>query len=166
MPLKFSTEITEIYSLFEGIEFNECDGCSICCYFPWLLKEEYDPHLAVFDKDVKEINGVAFILDETRCKCAIDDRCTLYNDRPLDCRLFPLDIIEVNGEYWWCIFTTCPKHDSIKKKLIPLIPKLENCMTSKIFEQYKKQISITKKIYLPYKLKKYILIQKFNNNIY
>lgn len=166
MPLKFSPQIEELYSIFENEKFLECDGCSLCCYFPWLLREEYDPHLEVFGKDIKDIEGVAFILDESRCKYAVNNRCGLYSDRPLDCRLFPLDIIEVDDEYWWCIFTICPKHEDIKKKLIPLIPKLENSITAEMFEQYKKQISITKKIYLPYKLKKYQLVRKFNSNLY
>jgi len=156
-----NTETIEIYKIFEEIDFSECNGCSKCCFFPWLLKEEYDPHLENFGMNVKQIESTAFIMDFTACKFAECDRCHLYKDRPLDCRLFPLDIIEENGQYWWCIFTICPVHLEIRKKLIPLIPLLENNITPEVFKQYKKQIAITKEIYPPYKNKQYEKIKKF-----
>ncbi len=155
MISQFAPIMQKAYQLFNGINFSECNGCSKCCYFPWLLKEEYNPHLKNFGKTVKEINDVAFIMDLTACKYAKENRCCLYEDRPLDCRLFPLDIIEEGGEYYWCIFTICPQHEQIRNKLIPLIPKLEAFITPGIFEQYKKQIALTKTIYPPYKLKQY-----------
>jgi hypothetical protein len=79
--------------------------------------------------------------------------------------LFPLDIIEEDKKYWWCIFTFCSKHNEIKKKFIPLIPKLEKVFTSGIFKQYKNQIAITKKIYPPYRLKQYKKIREFKNHL-
>jgi len=164
MLSQFAPIIQETYKIFEGINFSECDGCSKCCYFPWLLKEEYNPHINNFGKIVKEISSVAFIMDFTSCKYAKENRCYLYEDRPLDCRLFPLDIIEEDGEYWWCIFTICPKHQKIREKLIPLIPKIEKLITPEMFEQYEKQIALTKKIYPPYKLKQYEKISKFKTS--
>lgn len=29
-----------------------------------------------------------------------NNRCSIYSDRPIDCRLFPFDFKEINGEYW------------------------------------------------------------------
>jgi Fe-S-cluster containining protein len=158
----FHPVIKDFYGLFEAIKFSECVECSKCCYFPWLLKEEYDPHLENFGKTVTEINSVAFILDFTACIYAKENRCHLYEDRPLDCRLFPLDIIEDEGTYWWCIFTVCPKHEIIRDKLIPLIPGLEARITEKIFDQYRQQIKITKDLYPPYRLKQYEKIVPLN----
>lgn len=163
MISQFAPIVQQTYQIFKGINFSECDGCSKCCYFPWLLKEEYNPHLDNFGKTVKEIDSVAFIMDFTACKYAKENRCHLYEDRPLDCRLFPLDIIEENGKYWWCIFTICSKHKEIREKLIPLIPKLKAVITPEIFEQYKKQIALTKKIYPPYRLKQYEKIREFQS---
>ena len=153
--------IQQAYRIFEGINFSECDNCSSCCYFPWLLKEEYDPHLANFGKNVKEIGSVAFIMDFTSCKFAKEKRCQLYENRPLDCRLFPLDIIEDEGEYWWCMFTTCPQHERIREKLVPLIPKLEETITAEMFKQYKTQIALTKELYPPYKLRQFEKVRRF-----
>ena len=164
MISQFGPIIQQLYQIFEGINFSECDRCSKCCYFPWLLKEEYNPHLYNFGKTVEKINNVAFIIDFISCKYTKENRCHLYQNRPLDCRLFPLDIIEEDGEYWWCIFTICPRHQMIREKLIPLIPKLEALITPEIFEQYKRQIALTKKIYPPYKLRQYEKVAKFVYN--
>jgi Fe-S-cluster containining protein len=101
------------------------------------------------------------VLDETACRFAKNERCSCYDERPLDCRLFPLDIIEEDGRYWWCIFTICPKHEEIRKRLIPLIPLLEKLITRDVFEQYRRQIAITKNIYPPYRMKKYEKIRLF-----
>jgi Fe-S-cluster containining protein len=160
---KFAPKIAKTYDLFNNINFSECEGCSKCCYMPWLLEEEYEPHLDNFGGTVREIDSIAFVMDETRCRYAQEDRCSMYKDRPLDCRLFPLDIIEEDGIYWWVIFTTCPQNVSIRDKLIPLIPNLEKEITPAILEQYKKQISLTKEIYPPYKNRQYDKIQRFGN---
>ncbi len=164
MSSQLPPAIKRAYQLFEGINFSECDGCSKCCYLPWLLKEEY-PQMDNFGKTVKEIDSIAFIMNSTACKYARENKCYLYADRPLDCRLFPLDIIEEDGKYWWGIFTLCPKHREIKNKLIPLIPKLEAVITPEIFDQYQKQIKISKIIYSPYKLKQYEKIKRFRGGI-
>ena len=163
MSSKFAPIIDQAYKVFEGINFSECNDCSTCCYFPWILKEEYNPHLENFGKTVKEIDSVAFIMYYNACKYARDNRCNLYEDRPLDCRLFPLDIIEEDGKYFWSLFTICPKHEELEDKLLPLIPKLEELITPAIFDQYKKQISLTKTLYLPYKLKQYKKIREVQN---
>ena len=153
------------YGLFEAIEFTECNGCSLCCHMPWLLTEEYNSNKDKFKGGIKQIDSVSFIMDQTRCKYAVNDRCEVYQDRPLDCRLFPLDIIEDGGKYWWCIFTTCPQNIAIRKKLIPLIPKIEEILTAEMFEQYRGQIEVSKEVYLPYKNKQYELVRLFGENV-
>lgn len=158
---KYQSIIDKLYHLFEDIDFSECIGCSKCCYFPWLLKEEYPIQLNKFGKNVREINSIAFIMDFTNCKFANENRCRIYLNRPIDCRLFPLDIIEEDGKYWWCIFTICPIYKKISEKLILLIPQLEKLISYEIFRQYKKQIAITKEIYPPYRLKLYEKIRPF-----
>lgn len=42
-------------------------------------------------KDDKEENGCIFF---------VNNKCSIYNDRPIDCRLFPFDFKEIEGEYW------------------------------------------------------------------
>lgn len=93
-------KIDQAHAIFSDLKFDECGGCSRCCYMPWLLEEEYDPHLENFGASVEKINSIAFVMDRARCHYAQCERCTMYKVRPLDCRLFPLDIIEDEGKYW------------------------------------------------------------------
>lgn len=154
--------IKETYKIFDRIKFSECIGCSFkCCYLPWLLKEEYEKHFKGLRNYVMEVNSVFFVRDLTKCKFVNECKCNIYSKRPLDCRLFPLDIIEEDGKFYWCIFTVCPKHAEIRKKLIPLIHILERFISKKLFLQYKKQIAVSKEFYLPYKLKQYEKIKLF-----
>ena len=46
--------------------------------------------------------------------CIFWDRkkgCTIYHDRPFDCRMFPFDIRRINYEYYWIIFSCNPNAD-------------------------------------------------------
>ena len=38
--------------------------------------------------------------EENECIFFINNRCSIYNYRPLDCRMFPFDFKEIDGEYW------------------------------------------------------------------
>lgn len=39
---------------------------------------------------------------------ATSRQCRIYEVRPLDCRLFPLDIALIENEYVWIMYTSCP----------------------------------------------------------
>ena len=36
------------------------------------------------------------------------NRCRIYESRPLCCRLYPLDLMELDGFVWWVIHSECP----------------------------------------------------------
>lgn len=38
--------------------------------------------------------------DESECIFFVNNKCSIYEYRPLDCRMFPFDFREINGEYW------------------------------------------------------------------
>jgi Fe-S-cluster containining protein len=46
-------------------------------------------------------------------KCYFYDsgRCSIYEDRPLDCRLFPFDIVQAeDGNFYWIVYNEfCPE---------------------------------------------------------
>jgi Fe-S-cluster containining protein len=45
------------------------------------------------------------------CCAAFDDAnnaCAIYENRPLCCRLYPLDLVSINDELWWVIHSQCP----------------------------------------------------------
>jgi Fe-S-cluster containining protein len=40
-----------------------------------------------------------------RCTFLDDNKmCTIYDLRPIDCRLFPFDIAELDGRYYWIVY--------------------------------------------------------------
>ena len=50
------------------------------------------------------------VLSETGCAFFANGRCGIYEDRPIDCRLFPVDIFEQDdGRLVWIVYTRlCP----------------------------------------------------------
>lgn len=47
-----------------------------------------------------------------------DRKCQIYEARPLDCRLFPLDICRIGNEYFWVVYHTfCGKTLDFKSLL-------------------------------------------------
>ena len=38
--------------------------------------------------------------DENECIFFVNNQCSIYKYRPLDCRMFPFDFKEIDGEYW------------------------------------------------------------------
>ncbi|HEX8737695.1 MAG TPA: YkgJ family cysteine cluster protein [Pyrinomonadaceae bacterium] len=154
----------ELLKIFEDLNFGAvCPDCQgQCCQMPWLNDDER--HLARrFPEATKFIDGTAFFLNHNRC--AFLDRqtgkCRIYDARPLDCRLFPLDIIEEDGEYYWCVFTTCPNWQKMRELLEPCIPLLENKIDSSLWRQFCKQIAVTKEEYPPYKNRQYVIVKRF-----
>lgn len=149
--------------IFEHLNFGavcrECRGQ--CCHMPWLTQEEL--HLADrFPDAVHRVDGTAFFLERDRCTFLDEHgRCRIYDLRPLDCRLFPLDIIEEGGEFYWCVFTTCPNWQKMREMLEPLIPLLEDQINPALWRQFLRQIEVTKEEYLPYRRGQYVTIRRF-----
>lgn len=44
------------------------------------------------------------------CSCFDPERnlCRIYDSRPLCCRLYPLDLIAIDGVPWWVLHSECP----------------------------------------------------------
>jgi len=75
--------------------------------------------------------------------------CKIYEDRPIDCQLFPLDIVEKDGELWWAIYKdercelsgllTDEVLKNAERVIIPLLgdrlPEFPNQVTHPEFEQ-------------------------------
>jgi Fe-S-cluster containining protein len=56
-------------------------------------------------------NAVSFVKTPESVGCRFHDvksgRCNIYNARPLDCRLYPLDIMLIDGRYFWILREYC-----------------------------------------------------------
>jgi Fe-S-cluster containining protein len=87
-----------------------CDECSYnCCY---------DTNLYVSPEELARLGVTKVVALPTEgSPCMFLDqnsgKCTVYDRRPFDCRLFPLDIDEVDGKLWWLLSTECPAHGFI-----------------------------------------------------
>ncbi len=146
--------LDSLYAVLDGLAFPWCEGCGECCHMPWVMDEE-----PVTGVPIEVEQGARFIGGCGQCAAKVGTRCGIYTSRPLDCRLFPLDIVEHEGAYWWCIFQTCRHPSELAGVLVPLIPKLEAQLTPDLWQQFVRQIEVTKTSYAPYASGQYRLVQ-------
>lgn len=82
------------------MSLQECKRCqSWCCKGenPYASQEELKK------LGVKEIASN----DDGACIFLINGQCDRYEDRPFECRIFPLDIIEEQGKLLWIRWDIC-----------------------------------------------------------
>lgn len=95
---------------------NSCVGLLDCCCncnqidMPIILPSEAKNIESFSRKPIKEfakkMTGNLYQMrrenddDSKGCIFFIDKKCSIYEHRPIDCRLFPFDFKEINGEYW------------------------------------------------------------------
>ncbi len=97
-------ELTEGYTLCP-----ECERCerSVVYLSPRERAAAVDSGRTVYG------TGGGSRLNRQGCRCPFylgpSRGCAAYEDRPLICNLFPLDIIEreEDGQYWWVLFGAC-----------------------------------------------------------
>ncbi len=87
---------------------------------PFLLQRETEKIKEVFGIEVKNFANITADADGSKhfslkdkddgCIFYKNGACTVYNFRPLDCKIFPFDIIEdVSGSFFWIVYTElCP----------------------------------------------------------
>lgn len=141
--------LSDLYAVFEGLRYRECTGCCACCAMPWLLSEELAVLGARFQDDIEVVGPSTHVVLAQRCRFAVNDRCEIYPVRPLDCRMFPMDLVRDGSEYWWVLFTTCPRHMDLRERLEARIDRIESLLTAQLLDQYARQIEATAAIYAP-----------------
>lgn len=99
--------------------YNFCNGCvgvfDCCCNcnkidMPIVLPSEAKRIESISRKKIDEFaNKLTNNLyqmkradnDEAKgCIFFVNNKCSIYENRPIDCRLFPFDFKEIDGEYW------------------------------------------------------------------
>jgi len=109
---------------------NLCGNCSHknCCTdsaVPLVFSEDLkkikkkDPRYIIHIKTI-EINGKpvnAIKKKDGSTECVFWDGqtggCTIYDSRPIDCKLYPFDILHVNDSYHWIVYS-CNKDSDWK----------------------------------------------------
>lgn len=38
-------------------------------------------------------------------------RCSIYQQRPFDCRAYPFDVLKINDKYYWIVYSCNPQSD-------------------------------------------------------
>jgi len=93
---------------FDWLDF--CIPCkNWCCHDenPFASKEEL-AKLKTTKINTKS-DGSCIFLDSSSI-------CSVYKDRPFECRIFPFDIQEVGGRFFWVIWYTCPATPRLDNK--------------------------------------------------
>ncbi|MDE1724494.1 MAG: YkgJ family cysteine cluster protein [Thaumarchaeota archaeon] len=104
---------------------NECTSKSCCTDFaePLLfpsdlekldsIKKSGSEYVQEIMIDNKKINVIKKANDSKSCIFLNGENnfCSIYENRPFDCRMYPFDIIWINDAYHWIVYTCSPNSD-------------------------------------------------------
>ncbi len=140
-----------------------CAGCRICCIFDkydvWetpVISEELKARIEAADPSLRFVSkgdsgSYIFNMEESwdegeeifRCPALDPDSgCTLGENKPFDCKIWPYRIMELNGAQVISIASICP--DMYEKPLKALIDELDSGLADKIFAEAEKNPAIVK----------------------
>jgi Fe-S-cluster containining protein len=113
LPDPFVAELLEIPGFRDFTEgFSLCPECERCERSLVYLTPREQAAARALDRRLYG-KGSATRLNRKGCRCPFylgpAGGCVAYQDRPLICHLFPLDIIENEEDdtYWWVLFGAC-----------------------------------------------------------
>lgn len=123
-------------------DFSICKNCKKLCsrkiFWHWLLDCEVD----IFTKSsVLNIND-AFFFRDGKCSFLIDGKCSIYDKRPLECRVSPISLHKFNNDLYWIIDIDCIYYKKYfvnnKQLILDFISKIEPYFTNEIIENIKR----------------------------
>jgi Fe-S-cluster containining protein len=128
----------------------ECNTCELC--------EEGAVYVLSFEVPLMERLGIplinidgSYFLEKKGQYCPAHDknnkmgrRCKIYSERPICCRLFPMDIFVENGQLKWIVFNDCPivKHKLNNNSLnafTEIAEDFEALITKEIADEFKRE---------------------------
>lgn len=74
-----------------------CQPCLACCKNENIFLSQSEKQ---FFGEKKEGENCHNLLD--------DGRCSIHNNRPLECHIFPLDLKRIDNEIKWLLWNSCP----------------------------------------------------------
>ena len=104
-----SKKLAEAYKLIDRLFpdiSKACKNCNTCCKtYGWLLKQEAEEfsekgypaveinkNLYCFDSFIRDEKDKRIFDQIPRCSFYRKGKCSIYNERPLDCRLYPIKV--------------------------------------------------------------------------
>lgn len=89
VPLVFSSDLTDLKSINKATD-------------------EFLHDRNVNGTIIKAINKKA---NSDVCVFWNENKCSIYEHRPFDCRAYPFDILKINGKYHWIVYSCNPQSD-------------------------------------------------------
>jgi hypothetical protein len=109
-----------LYSTLELLSAQpECRTCNLCernVGLVYLIGEEGDRMGRAGKESAMTSEGVRYLERKQSnhgarwCGCfdVEHNQCTVYDIRPLCCRLYPIDLMRLDGVLWWIVHAQCP----------------------------------------------------------
>lgn len=109
--------------------WEECLSCEDKC-----CKWDFSSPLFITPEENKKLAGINTLHP---CLFYENDLCAVHEDRPVDCRLFPFDIIKDNNKFYWVVWKlNCSISNKSKGKFEPFLRQHEK----KIIPSFKKYV--------------------------
>jgi Fe-S-cluster containining protein len=51
--------------------------------------------------------------EDGSCVFLKDGQCSIHDKKPMECRIFPLEILEIDGKLTWVVWEICPVHSEL-----------------------------------------------------
>lgn len=157
-----------------GIAFPagpECVGCDLCCKGNLIpVMNDEGARLSRRGLEILESEDKGFIRKRGVACPAFDEsafRCRVYEDRPLCCRLFPVDLIKIDGELHWVIYSYCPMAKRMLREgdgwdIEAFLVEAESVLDSRMVEEYGNHDSRSAELALLQGVQEpYLLLRKF-----
>jgi len=102
-----------LYKAIDGSHFfdhfKKCSTCPVLCArkknIHWLLTVEAEELKNLFS--ISKVKNAHFF-EGGLCPLLKNKRCSIYQNRPLECRLNPISIYEIGGHLYWILYKICP----------------------------------------------------------
>ncbi|MCF7810439.1 YkgJ family cysteine cluster protein [bacterium] len=130
-----------------------CKNCNSLCSrdwrWHWLLPDEAKKLSAYFD--IKVIDKAHFFNDGL-CPNLFNTECSIYERRPLECRLSPISIYQISRKLHWifdlnCNYLNCYRLESdFKNRILNHISSLEKYFTEMDLNDISKISNVINKI--------------------
>jgi Fe-S-cluster containining protein len=149
--------------LSEQIECNTCDLCEDGAVYLLNIEIPLMKHLKI---PLINIDGSYFFKRTGKYCPAYNQskkRCTIYSERPICCRLFPMDIFVENEKLKWIVFTDCPiiehkvKNESLDS-IIEIAKEFEKLISKDVADEFTREYHAWKKTGDPFLSKCHIKV--------
>lgn len=136
----------------------ECDTCRLCeenVGLVYVFRKEMARSKALRQSTCITSTPVGYIERTEEGWCQHFDvetgRCGIYKARPLCCRLYPLDLMHLDGESWWVLHSECPiakrfSHDRTLELLISITVQLEDALAESEISEWLVQDRVSQQI--------------------